>query len=114
MEVKATAKMIRRSPRKIRLVLDVVRGKRVREALAILQFMPNAAAREVASVVASAAANAENNYQMAQDDLVIVRAFADDGPTFKRFRARSRGQGAPILKRTAHITVAVDEQYEEV
>jgi len=113
MEVKATAKMIRRSPRKVRLVLDVVRGKPVREALAILRFMPNAAAREVASVVASAAANAENNFQMAQDDLIIVKAFADSGPTFKRFRARARGQGAAILKRTAHITVAVAEQIEE-
>jgi large subunit ribosomal protein L22 len=113
MEVKATAKMIRRSPRKVRLVLDVIRNKRVRDALAILRFMPQAAARDVAAVLASAAANAENNYQMAQDDLVVVRAFADDGPTFKRFRARSRGQGAPVLKRTAHITVVVDEKYEE-
>jgi large subunit ribosomal protein L22 len=113
MEVKATAKMVRRSPRKVRLVLDVVRGKPVREALAILRFMPHAAARDVASVVASAAANAENNLQMAQDDLVIVKAFADEGPTFKRFRARARGQGAAILKRTSHITVVVDEQYEE-
>jgi large subunit ribosomal protein L22 len=113
MEVKATAKMVRRSPRKVRLVLDVVRGKPVREALAILRFMPHAAARDVASVVASAAANAENNLQMAQDDLVIVKAFADEGPTFKRFRARARGQGAAILKRTSHITIVVVEQYEE-
>src|SRR6476646_8804348 len=113
MEVKATAKMIRRSPRKVRLVLDVVRGKPVREALAILRFMPNGAARDIYSVVASAAANAENNFQMAQDDLVITKAFADEGPTFKRFRARSRGQGAPILKRTSHITVAGDELYQE-
>src|SRR4051812_47149500 len=113
MEIKATAKMVRRSPRKVRLVLDVVRGKSVREALAILRFMPQGAARDVASVVASAAANAENNFQMAQDDLVIVQAYADDGPTFKRFRSRSRGQAAPILKRTAHITVTVAEQYEE-
>ena len=75
--------------------------------------MPHAAARDVASVVASAAANAENNLQMAQDDLVIVKAFADAGPTFKRFRARARGQGAAILKRTSHITIVVDEQYEE-
>jgi len=113
MEVKATAKMVRRSPQKVRLVLDLVRGKPVREALAILRFLPNAAARDVASVVASAAANAENNFQMAQDDLVITRAFADAGPTFKRFRARARGQGAAILKRTSHITVAVDEIYQE-
>ena len=69
MEVSATAKFIRRSPRKVRLVLDVVRGKPVKEALAILRFMPQAAAPRMISVVASAAANAENNYQMAQDDL---------------------------------------------
>jgi large subunit ribosomal protein L22 len=113
MEVKATAKMVRRSPRKVRLVLDVVRGKPVREALGILRFMPTAAARDVASVLASAAANAENNFQMAQDDLVVVKAYADEGPTFKRYRARARGQGASILKRTSHITVAVAEQFEE-
>ena len=113
MEVKATAKMVRRSSRKIRPILDLVRGKPVPEALAILRFMPHAGARDVLSVLESAAANAENNYQMAQDDLVIVRAFADEGPTFKRFRARARGQGASILKRTAHITVTVAEELQE-
>ncbi len=110
MEVRATAKFIRRSPRKVRMVMDVVRGKQVLEALAILRFMPQGAAREVASVLASAAANAENNFQMAQDDLVIKQIYANEGPTFKRFRARARGQGASILKRTSHITVVVDER----
>ncbi len=114
MEVRATAKFIRRSPRKVRLVMDVVRGKPVQEALAILRFMPQGAAREVASVVASAAANAENNYQMAQDELVITQIYANEGPTFKRFRARARGQGARILKRTSHITVVVDEREEAI
>ncbi len=109
MEVRATAKFIRRSPHKVRMVMDVVRGKRVQEALAILRFMPQGAAREVASVLASAAANAENNFQMGQDDLVIKQIYANAGPTFKRFRARARGQGASILKRTSHITVVVDE-----
>jgi large subunit ribosomal protein L22 len=110
MEVRATAKFIRRSPRKVRMVLDVVRGKPVKEALAILKFMPQGAAREVYSVVASAAANAENNYQMAPDDLVIRQLFANEGPTFKRFRAKARGQGTRILKRTSNITCVVDER----
>jgi len=110
MEVSATAKFIRRSPRKVRLVLDTVRGKDVREALAILRFMPQGAANEIASVVASAAANAENNFQMAQDELYIKKIYANEGPTFKRFRARARGQGARILKRTSHITCVVEER----
>jgi large subunit ribosomal protein L22 len=110
MEVKATSKFIRRSPRKVRLVIDAVRGKSVDEALGILRFLPNGAAREVLGVVKSAAANAENNYQMAPEDLVITRIFADEGPTFKRFRARARGMASPILKRTSHITVIVEER----
>ena len=110
MEVKATCKYIRRSPQKVRLVIDAVRGKSVDEAVAILRFLPNAAAREVLSVVKSAAANAENNYQMAPEDLVITRIYADVGPTFKRFRARARGMASPILKRTSHITVFVEER----
>ena len=109
MEVKARSKFIRRSPRKVRLVIDAVRGKSVDEAVAILRFLPNAAAREVLGVVKSAAANAENNYQMAPEDLVITRIYADEGPTFKRFRARARGMASPILKRTSHITVFVEE-----
>ncbi|HET9493239.1 MAG TPA: 50S ribosomal protein L22 [Chloroflexia bacterium] len=111
MEVKASAKHIRRSPRKIRLVMDAVRGKRVEEAVAILKFLPHGAASEVLNVVKSAAANAENNYQMAPEDLYIKAIFADDGPTIKRFRSRSRGMAAPILKRTSHITVVVEERY---
>ncbi len=110
MEVRATAKFIRSSPRKVRLLLDVVRGKSVTEAVAVLRFMPQAAARDVLSVVKSAAANAENNFQMAPDDLVITSIYANEGPTFKRFRAKARGQGTRILKRTSHITVVVDER----
>src|SRR5947209_5156039 len=110
MEVKATSKFVRRSPQKVRLVLDAVRGKSVDEALGILRFLPNGAAREVLGVVKSAAANAENNFQMAPEDLVITRIFADEGPTFKRFRARARGMASPILKRTSHITVIVEER----
>ncbi len=110
MEVRATAKFIRSSPRKVRLLLDVVRGKSVNEAVAVLRFMPQSAARDVLSVVKSAAANAENNFQMAPDDLVITSIYANEGPTFKRFRAKARGQGTRILKRTSHITVVVDER----
>ena len=110
MEVKATARFIRRSPRKVRLVLDAVRGKSVDEAVAILRFLPHGGAKEILNVVKSAAANAENNYQMAPEDLFIKRIFADEGPTVKRFRSRSRGMAAPILKRTSHITVIVEER----
>ncbi len=112
MEVRATAKFIRSSPRKVRLVLDVVRGKQAVEALAMLKFMPQAAARDVTAVVASAVANAENNFQMAPADLVIKRIYADEGPIFKRYREKARGQGTRILKRTSHITVVVEEMEE--
>jgi large subunit ribosomal protein L22 len=109
MEVKATAKFVRRSPQKVRLVMDAVRGKSVEEAMAILRFLPQGAAREILNVVKSAAANAENNYSMAPEDLWIKAIYANEGPTFKRFRARARGMASPILKRTSHITVVVDE-----
>jgi len=109
MEVRASAKFVRRSPQKVRLVMDAVRGKSVEEAMAVLRFLPQGAAREILNVVKSAAANAENNYQMAPEDLWIKAIYADEGPTFKRFRARARGMASPILKRTSHITVIVDE-----
>ncbi len=110
MEVRAVAKNIRRSPRKVRLVIDAVRGKSVDEAIAILRFLPHGASKEILNVVRSAAANAENNYQMAPEDLYIKSIFADEGPMFKRFRARSRGMASPILKRSSHITVIVEER----
>jgi len=110
MEVKASAQNIHRSARKIRLVIDSVRGKSVDEAVAILRFLPHGGAQEILKVVRSAAANAENNYQMAPEDLYIKRIYADEGPVFKRFRARSRGMASPILKRTSHITVIVEER----
>ena len=112
MEVKATAKYIRVSPRKVRLVVDAVRGKPVNEALATLQFLPNNAAKEVFKVVKSAAANAENNYQIAPDELYVAKIYADEGPTLKRFKPRSRGRVSPILKRSSHITVVVDQKEE--
>lgn len=110
MQAKAVARHIRISPRKARLVVDLVRGKSVSEALAILRFTPKRAAYHIAKVVQSAAANAEHNYNLNRDALVISQAFVDPGPTWKRFHPRQRGQAFPILKRTSHITVVVAEQ----
>jgi len=109
-EVVARARQIRISPRKMRLVLDTVRGKKVDEALAILSFLPTPAARTVAKVVKSAAANAENNYQMTPAQLRIVKTFADEGQTLKRFRAGARGRVNPFRRRFSHITVIVEEE----
>jgi large subunit ribosomal protein L22 len=110
MEIRAVAKNTGISARKMRLIVDLVRGKKVEEALTILKFMPTPHARVVSKVVKSAAANAENNHQLSISDLRISAIFADVGPTMKRFRARSRGMASPILKRSSHITVIVTEQ----
>jgi len=110
MEVRAVAKGIGVSPRKVRLVLDMVRGKQVDEAMTILKFAPTPTARLVAKVVKSAAANAENNYQLTAADLKIVKIFADEAKMMRRFRARSRGRVSPLIKRSSHITVVVAEQ----
>ncbi|MCK4242346.1 MAG: 50S ribosomal protein L22 [Dehalococcoidia bacterium] len=110
MEVTATARFVRTSPRKLRLIVDTVRGKKVDEALTILRFLPSPSARTVAKVVQSATANAENNYEMTSADLRIVRIFVDEGPTLKRYRAGPRGRAKPILKRASHITVVVEEE----
>lgn len=109
MEVRATAKQVGVSPQKLWLLLDQVRGKSVDEALAMLRFAPTPAARAVARVVKSAAANAENNFQMTPSNLRIVRIYADKGSTAKRFRPQARGRANPILKRSSHITVVVAE-----
>jgi large subunit ribosomal protein L22 len=110
MEVKAIAKDTGISPRKVRPLVDMVRGKRVEEALSLLKFSPTPTARVVAKVVKSAAANAENNFQMDPADLKIVGIFADEARTMKRFRPRARGRANPILKRSSHITVIVAEE----
>ncbi len=110
MEVRAVAKDTGISQRKMRLLVDLVRGKTVEEALTLLKFTPTPKARTLAKVIQSAAANAENNYQMSRSGLKIVRIFADKARTLKRFRPRSRGQISPILKRSSHITVVVAEQ----
>ncbi len=109
MEVRATAKGIRLSPEKARRIIDTVRGEKVDEALAILSFMPSANARTISKVVKSAAANAENNFQMAPSDLRIVRASVDEGLRMKRISYKGRGRVNPILKRMCHITIVVEE-----
>ena len=110
MESKAVAKFVRITPRKVRVVLDLIRGKNVAEAFAILKFTPKAGAVVVEKVLRSAVANAENNYDMDVDKLVIKTAFADDGPTMKRIHPRSRGQAFKILKHSSHVTVCVSEK----
>lgn len=110
MEVRAVAKSVRRSPQKVRLVADMVRGRSVNEALAILQLMPQAAARDVYKVVKSAASNAENNFELDINDLYLHRIFVDQAPTLKRYKARSHGRVAPRLRRGSHITAIVEEK----
>lgn len=112
MEVNAVSKDTGITARKVRLLVDMVRGRSVDEALALLQFTPSPTAKIVAKTIKSAAANAENNYQMTPSELKIVRIFADEARTLKRFRARARGRASTILKRSSHITVVVAEQGE--
>jgi len=106
-EVRAQAKWVRMSARKARLVLDNVRGRTVPEARTVLAFTPRAAAREIDRVLASAVANAESAHGLDGDELVVVGAYADEGPTLKRWRARARGRVNRIRKRTCHITIVV-------
>lgn len=112
MEAKASLKMVRTSARKVRLVCDAVRGKPVAEALAMLRFLPQGSAPQLAKMIESAAANAENNYQMSRGDLYVKTIFADEGPTFKRFLPRARGRADRRLTRTSHVTVIVDDGEE--
>ena len=110
MEVRAVAKDTGIPASKLRPLVDMVRGKKVEEALTILKFAPTPKARLVAKTVKSAAANAENNFQMSTADLRIVRIFANEARTLKRYRPRARARVSPILKRSSHITVVVAEQ----
>ncbi|HET7678184.1 MAG TPA: 50S ribosomal protein L22 [Candidatus Limnocylindrales bacterium] len=110
MRVSATAKYTRHSTRKARLVVQAISGKSVAEASALLRFMPQSAARDVAKVLKSAAANAENNHNLSPDDLVVVDARADEGPTMKRWRFRAQGRTFPIHKPMTHITVVLENR----
>ena len=110
MRVSATAKYLAGSPRKARLVTDAIKGKRVEEATALLGFMPQAAARDIARALKSATANAENNLNLPADELVVLDARADEGPTIKRWRPRAQGRAFPILKPMTHITIVVEDR----
>ena len=104
----AVAKHVRISPYKVRIVLDVIRGKSYREAVAILENTPKSASDPIRKVLMSAAANAENNLGMNKDNLFVAECYADQGPTLKRVQPVSKGRAYRILKRTSHITVVLD------
>ncbi|MGI6120063.1 50S ribosomal protein L22 [Butyricicoccus intestinisimiae] len=113
MEAKATAKYVRISPRKVRQVVNLIRGKKISDAYAILQFTPNRSTDDVAKVLKSAVANAEHNNDMDVDDLIITRIYVDQGPTLKRIKPRAMGRADQIRKRTSHITVVVGDKKED-
>ncbi len=105
----ATARYIRISTRKCKIVVDMIRGKSVKEAAGILTYSPKSASEPVLKLLNSAVANAENNLELNRDDLYVAEVYANQGPTLKRFRARARGSASPIMKRTSHITIVLDQ-----
>lgn len=115
MEARAIARFVRMSPRKVRLVVDQIRGRSVNDAYAILQFSKKSAAEPVSKTLRSAVANAQNRAEdqgevVDVDEMIVREAFVDEGPTLKRFRAAAMGRAAPIRKRTSHITVVVEHK----
>jgi large subunit ribosomal protein L22 len=110
MEAKAQSKMVRISSRKVKLVIDLIRGKDVGEAIAILRLTPKAASPVVEKLIQSAVANAEHNYNMDTENLYVKEIFVGEGPTLKRFRPRAQGRATAIMKRTSHITAVVAEK----
>ena len=112
MQAKAVARTVRIAPRKARLVVDLIRGKQVGEAVAILNHTPKAASPIVEKLLKSAVANAEHNYEMDANNLVVAQVFVDEGPTMKRFRPRAQGRASAINKRTSHITIVLSEKKE--
>ena len=109
---KATARTVRIAPRKVRLVVDLIRGKQIGEAISILKFTPRGAAPVVEKVLMSAIANAEHNYDLDLENLYVSEAYVNEGPTMKRYRPRAQGSASPINKRTSHITIVVSEKEE--
>ena len=105
--VRASARYVRVTPRKARLVTQAIVGRRVADASAMLRFMPQLAAKDVAKVLKSAAANAENNHDLVAEDMRLSAITVDEGPTIKRWRARARGRATRIDKRTSHISLAL-------
>jgi large subunit ribosomal protein L22 len=114
MEVRAIAREIGIPPRKVRLVTEAVKGRKATEALAILKFLPNAAAKPVSKVLASAVANAENNYSLDPNDLYIIHIVADPGQVLTRVKPRPHGRASYILRRSSHITVVVSDDINMV
>ena len=110
MQVKAQAKFLRGSTRKARLVTKAIKGMPVEDAAAGLRFMPQYAAKDIARVLQSATANAENNHNLSAEDLIVFDAIADEGPTIKRFQPRAQGRAFPIHKPMTHITIVVADQ----
>ncbi|HWO72421.1 MAG TPA: 50S ribosomal protein L22 [Dehalococcoidia bacterium] len=110
MEVQAVARNVRISPRKVRLLLQPIKGRSVDEAVAILRNAPMPVARRVEKILKSAAANAENNYQLPADELRVKAAYADDGTRLRRYRAGPRGRAKPWTRRFAHITIVVEDR----
>jgi large subunit ribosomal protein L22 len=110
MEVRASAQRVRISPRKARLVVDLVRGMKVSEAIEIMRFLPNKAALDVEKLLRSVSANAENNYDLDPDDLWIKAIYADDAPQMRRFKPKARGRVGKIIRRSTHITVVAEER----
>ncbi|MCG7410630.1 50S ribosomal protein L22 [Paenibacillus sp. ACRRX] len=110
MQAKAHANSVRIAPRKVKLVIDLIRGKQVGEAIAILRHTPKSASPVVEKLLNSAIANAEHNYQLDVNKLVIEQVFVNEGPTLKRFRPRAMGRASRINKRTSHITLVVSEK----
>lgn len=106
---RAIARYVRISSRKVKVVIDLIRGKSVREAQAILMYTPKAAAPIVGKLLNSAVANAENNLDMNGDTLYVAEVFANQGPTLKRFRPRAHGRASSIRKRSSHITIILDQ-----
>ncbi|MDD4320706.1 MAG: 50S ribosomal protein L22 [Acidaminococcaceae bacterium] len=109
-ESKAIARYVRIAPRKLRIVIDIIRGKSVGEAYAILKHTPKIGSEVIEKVLHSAVANAEHNFDMNVDNLIVSSACVDQGPTLKRIHPRSRGQAFKILKRSSHVTIAVAEK----
>lgn len=110
MEIKAKARYIRMSSRKVKLVIDLIRGKSVKEAEAILAFVNKAAARPVGKLLQSAVANAVNNSKLEKEKLFIKKITADQGPSLKRWRPRAFGRAAPIKKHTCHISIVLEDR----
>jgi len=110
MEAKAIARHIRIAPRKIRVVIDLIRGRNIGDAYAILKNTPKIGSEILLKLLESAIANAEHNYNMNSDKLYVAAAYVDQGPTLKRIHPRSRGQAFKILKRSSHVTVVVKER----